>query len=305
MSTLVDVHQVMGTVVSIHAVVEDRVSPASLPEISTLAFEQAVADCRAELHEIDRIFSPYRDDSDISRLRRGAPGPVHPLVEEVHDLCKGAEEETGGLFSAWWRGWFDPTGYVKGWAVEAAHGRWLRPLLGVPGVIAVGVNAGGDMQLATAEGSDWQGRIGIADPLVRGELAAVVTVTDGAVATSGTSERGAHITDPRSGSPAFGTVSATVVADRLSTADMWATAVVAAGVDDLEWIRRAQHTSGLIIDSTGEARRWAHGRLVGSGARPSAGIVKTNAVPSGVSASMSTDPPHRDAISRTRYSPRP
>ena len=49
-----------------------------------------------------------------------------------------------------WQGAFDPTGYVKGWAVENAARRHLAPLLA--DATAVGINAGGDMQLFTAPG---------------------------------------------------------------------------------------------------------------------------------------------------------
>ena len=60
------------------------------------------------------------------------------------------------------------------------------------------------MQLGTAAGSDWVWRIGIADPHRAGEVLAIIDVVDGAVATSGTAERGVHILDPRSGEPATG-----------------------------------------------------------------------------------------------------
>ena len=58
-----DVEHVWGTVVSVQTV--------GTPD------PEAVAAFFAELHEIDRIFSPYRPDSEVSRR-----GLVNPPPEE-------------------------------------------------------------------------------------------------------------------------------------------------------------------------------------------------------------------------------
>jgi thiamine biosynthesis lipoprotein len=161
------------------------------------------------------------------------------------------------MFSAGWRGWFDPTGLVKGWAVERAAARFLRPLLAEPQVQAAGINAGGDMQLLTDPESAWQWRIGIADPDDRTATLATIRLGDGAIATSGIGERGHHIIDPRTGQPATSVHSATVISDRLTDADLWATTAVIAGFDDLSWLNDAHSRSGMLIAPDGRTRRWA------------------------------------------------
>ncbi|MFD4959095.1 FAD:protein FMN transferase [Microbacterium sp. NPDC058389] len=248
----VEVAQIMGTAVSVHAVGDpDRA-----------VFERATAACFDELREADRVFSPYRDDSDILRIARGelAMRDASPWVAEVAEACAQAESDTGGLFTAWWSGVFDPTGYVKGWAVERAARRHLAPLADSPGVIAAGINAGGDLQLFTAPGADWTWNVAVVDPADRSRVLATVPVRDGAVATSGTAERGTHLVDPRSGHPAVGGVaSATVVAAGLAHADVWATAAVVAGFDDLGWIPRAGPTAGILVAGDGRVRRWLDG----------------------------------------------
>jgi thiamine biosynthesis lipoprotein len=243
------VEDVMGTAVSIHLL-----SAGTHP----IDAEAAIAACFAELHDIDRVFSPYRPDSDISRLRRdeAAIDDLDPRVAEVAIACDGWELATRGRFSAHWRGWFDPTGYVKGWSVENAARRHLEPLLGLPGVVAVGINAGGDLQLFTADAADWVWRIGIADPGRPGAIIATLDVVNGAVATSGTAERGDHIVNPTTGAAASGVVSATVVADGLAAADVWATTAVVAGFDDLTWIDHAATRTGVVIGPNGDVRRW-------------------------------------------------
>ena len=128
------VEEVMGIPVSVHLR-----SRGALPAAGT---EEAVRACFDELHDIDRVFSPYLRGSDVSRICRGslAMEDADHRVATIADACRQAEIETDGLFSAYWQGWFDPTGYVKGWAVEEAARRHLAPLMAQD--IAVGINAG-------------------------------------------------------------------------------------------------------------------------------------------------------------------
>lgn len=247
----VEVAHIMGTAISVHVV----------GDVDEDAFTTAASACFAELRAADAVFSPYRDDSDISRMARGelVMADASRWVAEVAQACAEAEVETSGRFSATWAGAFDPTGYVKGWSVERVARAHLAPLLARPGVVAAGINAGGDMQLLTAPDADWTWKVGIVDPADRSRVLAVTSVRNGAIATSGGAERGPHIIDPRSGTPATGAASGTVVSDALSHADAWATAAVVAGVDDLTWIARAGRTSGMIVGPGGRVRRWLEG----------------------------------------------
>ncbi|WP_460521343.1 FAD:protein FMN transferase [Humibacter antri] len=261
---------VMGTMASIHLIVDDPASsadPASPGAAAPVAHalsadaESAVDTCFSELRDVDRVFSTYRIDSDVSRLRSGELelDAADPRVAIVHRACLSAKDATGGLFDAWHQGWFDPTGYVKGWAIRAAAERSLLPLLGRSGVLAAGLSVGGDMQLYTAAGSDWSWHVGIADPHRSGSVSATLEIGTGAVATSGTAERGCHIVDPRTGSPPRSIASATVVAADADIADLWATTAVIAGFHDLSWISAPGVQSGLVVSSTGEVRRFARG----------------------------------------------
>ena len=247
----------MGTVASVH-VLTDHADPEPTLTARIAAAQTAALD---ELHELDALFSPFRADSQISRLRDGTlrRADSDPQILEVSEACVCLAGESDGRFDANQQGWFDPTGYVKGWAVERAAARHLAPLLGEPGVVAAGLSAGGDMQLLTAPGADWAWTVGIADPRRPGELRAQLPLREGAVATSGPSERGAHIVDPRTGLAVADAPTATVIAARLSDADAWATVAVIAGFDDLSWLRGAPDTSGMIIAADGRIRRWMHG----------------------------------------------
>ncbi|EYT59605.1 FAD:protein FMN transferase [Microbacterium sp. UCD-TDU] len=246
--TRVWVEEIMGTPMSVHLI-----SAGARDEATT---ERAVRACFDELHQVDRVFSTYRPDSDINRIRRGemALADADPRVGVAAAACERAEQATGGLFSGHWQGWFDPTGWVKGWAVEEASRRHLAPLLS--SALAVGINAGGDLQLFTAPGADWRWHVGIADPHERGRMIATLDIADGAVATSGTAERGLHILDPRTSEPATGVASATIVADGLAQADVWATAAVVAGRTDHSWIGPSATRTGIVVDDDGAVTRW-------------------------------------------------
>jgi FAD:protein FMN transferase len=186
--------------------------------------------------EVDRTFSTYKPESVISRINRGklAAGQAPELVRRVLESCERAKADTGGYFDAWHNGRLDPSGYVKGWAVwEAAE------LIRAGGAENYFVDAGGDIQaLGVAEhGGAW--RVGIRSPYKPEEVVKVLEVSDGAVATSGTYERGGHIYDPHTGEAARGVASVTVVGPRIDVADVWATAAFAAGERGAELVARA------------------------------------------------------------------
>ena len=188
----------------------------------------------AELRHADRVFSTYRADSVISRLGRGeiTLADCPPEVAEVLALGEAAERASGGAFAVHRGGVLDPSGVVKGWAAEraAAH------LAALPGTDFC-LSAGGDLTCHTADpaGAPW--RIGVEDPHDPSRLVAVVPVHTGAVATSGTARRGAHILDARTGRPPTGVASVTVIGPSLTAADIDATAAFALGPDAVRWLR--------------------------------------------------------------------
>jgi FAD:protein FMN transferase len=186
------------------------------------------------LHWVDRIFSPFRPDSDVSLLA-GAEATLAgcaPEVAEVLAACAYLRELSGGYFTSAPGGQFDPSGYVKGWAVERA-----ASILAWAGSADHLVNGGGDVQSVGGRPASGNWRVGVASPGgPGGGLALVVAGRDFAVATSGTAERGAHIIDPVSGRPATGMASITVAGPRLAWADAYATAAFAMGPERArEW----------------------------------------------------------------------
>ncbi|MGV9287050.1 FAD:protein FMN transferase [Streptomyces sp. NPDC003719] len=220
------------------------------------AVRAALDEAAAGLRRVDEVFSTYREDSQVSRLARGelAVGQCAPEVAEVLGLAAEAERVSDGWFSPSYGGRLDPSGIVKGWAVERA-----ARLVAGAGANGVSVNGGGDVQMLGAPGARRPWRVGVADPLRPGGLAAVVSAagaTELAVATSGTAERGAHIVDPRTGRPAVtDLVAVTVVAPRLTWADCWATAAFAMGSrEGVRWLESLDGVEALLLTAGDEVR---------------------------------------------------
>jgi thiamine biosynthesis lipoprotein len=230
------VEHCMGTVFSI-AIRDPGVWGDSLTEVV------------AWLHRVDELFSTYRENSDISRIRRGelAVADADPLVGEVLSLCDQLTAETRGYFTAHLPGGLDPTGLVKGWAIERAS-----ELLRDRGSRNHAINGGGDMQIAGEASPARSWRIGISDPRDSNQILTVVTGRDFAVATSGTAERGEHIVDPTTHFPARALASVTVVGRSLTRVDAYATAAFAMGPDALRWIESRPGYEAMVVTIDGE-----------------------------------------------------
>jgi FAD:protein FMN transferase len=189
----------------------------------------------AWFREVDRTFSTFKSDSEISRLNRDELS-IHAACADVRDVlqrCESLRVETDGAFDvrAASSG-IDPSGYVKGWSVDRA-GALLREL----GAANFSINAGGDVLLAGGALPEPRWRVGVQHPLRRDRLAKVVEGSELAVATSGAYERGGHVVDVGTGLPAAGVLSVTVTGPELGTADAFATAAYACGEGAARWTR--------------------------------------------------------------------
>lgn len=230
------VEHVMGLPVSVD-VRRPRVDP-----------EPLVRQAFAWLREVDARFSPFRCDSEVSRAARGEPAACSAELAEVLALCADCERRSGGAFRARLPGrGLDPSGVVKGWAVQRA-----ATMLTDGGLRDFCVNAGGDVITAGEPEPGGRWRIGVRHPELADRTCVVFGLRAAAVATSARYERGDHILDGRTGLPATGLLSVTVLADDLTTADTTATAAFALGVDGAEW---AAAQPGCLVFAVGADHR--------------------------------------------------
>lgn len=229
---------VMGTVASIR--IDDPRWPTSTVE-AVIAW----------LHEVDRRFSRYRPDSEMSLVATGRrrEAEAHPDIRAVLAIADAIARESDGAFDArrWGPDGVDPTGVVKGWAVQRA-----AEMLIEADVERFAIGVGGDVVVRAGSGPSW--RIGIRHPVVSDRVAAVVELHDGAIATSATYERGTHIVDPRNGRPVELLQSATVVGPDLTYADAYATTAFVMGDAAPAWIERHRGYAAYLIGSDDRCR---------------------------------------------------
>jgi thiamine biosynthesis lipoprotein len=197
--------------------------------------EEALDAVFAWLRLVDETFSTYDEASEISRLGRGELA-LEDACEDVRGVlarCEELREETRGYFDAGFGGGLDPSGLVKGWSVDRA-----AALLDERGLADYALNAGGDIRVRGGARPEEAWRVGIQHPLLRDRVAAVLEVSDLAIATSAEYERGRHILDPHTGRPPDGVLSVTVTGPDLATADAYATAAFAMGTAGPYWTAR-------------------------------------------------------------------
>lgn len=252
----------MGTMVTIHVV-----APGT---------EDAIERAFGWFREIEARCTRFDEESELMQLstRVGEPVPASAILFEAVRFALSVAEDTSGAF--------DPTlgrvmasrrkpleplepGYkhihldpdrqtitllrpltldlgavAKGLAVDAAA-RELAPLEDFA------IDAGGDLYLGgrNPDGVPWS--VGIRHPRGDDGLIDAIRVSDKAVCTSGDYERGQHILDPRTGSPATAAASVTVVAPSAMLADALATAAFVLGpVDGIRLLER-HGVEGMIV----------------------------------------------------------
>jgi FAD:protein FMN transferase len=195
---------------------------------------------------IDEIFSTYKSSSEISKINRGELLEVHysPALKTILALSEQTREETQGYFDIRTANGYDPSGLVKGWALQNA-----TRLLKEKGLRDFSLEAGGDIQVCGRKnGNLW--RVGVRNPFKRAEQVKILELTERGVATSGTAIRGQHIYDPHDRTrQILDIVSLTVIGPNIYEADRFATAAFAMGRAGLTFIEDLPGFEGYMIDS--------------------------------------------------------
>ena len=203
------------------------------------------------LDYIDHKFSTYKTDSEITQINKKeiTPPNYSQDMKLILSLCQETKEKTYGFFDIKKNGHLDPSGLVKGWAINKAAKIILQL-----GFTDFYIEAGGDIQMSgkNNEGEKWT--VGIRNPFNSSEIVKVLRLTNYGVATSGTYERGQHVYNPHQPDASLEEiVSLTVIGPNVYEADRFATAAFAMGVDGIKFIQKLSGFEGYQIDSHGQA----------------------------------------------------
>ena len=223
--------------------------------ITALAQDSAATQADLDLvfayfQSVDERFSPYKASSEVSRLNRGELNAEQCSddLREALALGEQTRRETNGYFDMTRDGVCDPSGVVKGWAIQRA-----ADLLRARGRINFYIDAGGDIAVAgLRDGALW--RVGIRNPFDRTQIVKALAVTDCGVATSGTAVRGQHIYNPHDpATPLDEIVSLTVIGPNVCDADRFATGAFAMGRAGVRFIEDLPGFEAYMIDRDGMA----------------------------------------------------
>jgi len=200
---------------------------------------------------VDRMFSTYKKESEISRLNSGelTKKQLSTDVRQILQLSEDTRRESNGYFNISYNGTIDPSGIVKGWAIYNA-----ATLLKNHGFHNFFVDAGGDIQVSgkNEKGERWT--IGIRNPFNRDEIVKVVWLENKGIATSGLYVRGNHIYNPhKPGESLNGIASITIIGPTVYDADRFATAAFAMGIKGIQFIEKLPGYDGYMIDEKGIA----------------------------------------------------
>lgn len=198
------------------------------------------------LRQIDERFSLYNKHSEASKFAQGElkSSELSQEMQFIISECKKAEELTDGYFSAWASGKFDPSGYVKGWAIAEA-GKVIEQ----QGYKTYCIGAGGDILACSYTDKIW--KIGIQDPTDPGKILNMLSISSGAVATSGNYQRGKHIINPQTKKLAEDVASVSIIGSDIVKADVLATAVFAMGPAGLDFMQKQKGYECLMVDKAG------------------------------------------------------
>lgn len=176
------------------------------------------------LSGFDDQFSSYKSDSEVSRFAAGKieQKAISKKLAGVISACNKFEDDTHGHFSAHYGGTFDPSGYTKSLAIED-----VSRLIIKSGFESFMINMGGDVYVQSAGTKTWN--IGLQNPLNKLDTIGTCVLKNGAVATSGNYERGAHIINPHAHKPLDELMAVTVVGPDIVEADVYATTIMTMG----------------------------------------------------------------------------
>jgi FAD:protein FMN transferase len=200
---------------------------------------------------VDRKFSTYKPDSEISMINRNELTLEESSedMKTIFTLAEITRRESDGYFEILRGGRFDPSGIVKGWAIQNA-----AEILRQAGFENYYVDAGGDIQVSGRNrmGEGW--RVGIQNPFNPKEIVKVLSLENCGIATSGSYVRGDHIYNPKKSDESItGIVSLTVIGPNIYEADRFATAAFAMGPSGINFIEDMEGLDGYMIDEHGLA----------------------------------------------------
>lgn len=230
-------------------------------ETLVVALDQIIDEIDKYLKNVEEKFSQFLSNSLVSKhtdIGEVLQENFFDLeYQEVYSRSIFAKKETKGLFDPFFEGKYNPTGFVKGWAIETAFIKYIKPLIDNNIIEAGAINGAGDMQVGTSLDSDFSWKIGIENPEDREKIIVRYSIKNGAVATSGINKKGQHIKSEND----IEHVQVTVVGKYLSDVDVLATVGVAADENTWREFVEKNKLTGILLTKEGIKRVFEEGKI--------------------------------------------
>src|ERR1035437_8357817 len=218
--------------------------PVTVQIIDAGATSEDIQEVFAYFNYIDKKFSTYKRDSEISQINNGEINNVDYSNEmkKILELSDQTKKETNGYFDINLNGIIDPSGIVKGYAIWQAS-----KILEKKGHQNFYVEIAGDIQVfgKNEKGESW--KVGIQNPFNLEEIIKIVKISNKGIATSGNYQKRLHILNPKTKIAADEIAGISVIGPNVYEADRFATAAFAMGEKGIEFIERLKGFEGYMI----------------------------------------------------------
>ncbi len=218
--------------------------PVMIQVVDASVTQEDINEVFSYCHFIDKKFSTYKKDSEISQINRGElkTQQFSHEIKKIFKLCEETKKETDGYFDINLNGILDPSGLVKGYAIFQGS-----LILKDKGFQNFYVEIAGDIQVFGKNANKENWKVGIQNPFNLDEIVKVVRLSDKGIATSGAYRRGGHIYNPKGKTIADEIASISVIGPNVYEADRFATAAFAMGQKGIEFIEKLKGFEGYMI----------------------------------------------------------
>jgi len=224
--------------------------PAIINVIDVGITEEDISEVFSYFNYIDKKFSTYKEDSEISQINRGELKEWDYSLEmkKILKLSEETKKATNGYFDINFNGVLDPSGLVKGYAVFQG-----AEILRKKGFLNYFVEIAGDIQIQgkNEKGESW--KVGIQNPFNLDEIIKTIRLSNKGIATSGNYIRGTHIYNPKQKKFAEEIAGITVIGPNVYEADRFATAAFAMGESGIEFIEKLKGFDAYMVKKNKKA----------------------------------------------------
>jgi len=189
------------------------------------------------LEQMDLKFSPFREDSLVSRFQRGDRSPLlnSEVFESVYSKTVIVGELANGSFDVYFNG--DPTRLVKSWTIEQSFDKFLVPLFEYDDIVGISLKGGGDTKFAVRPSTDFEWKLGTS--------LKTYNLRYGAISTARCNSRAKYLEKDKL--DAIQEIS--IVGDNLVDTNILANIGLAAGTHKFTHLIENSYLSGMLIDN--------------------------------------------------------